>query len=223
MNIISSLQKFEKPDKTFLKDKECLICLESIDVELQKIVMLPCKCSNSVYHINCTLKLLESGENKNFCPHCKNTYVVHKENIQLNIFSHQVAPIDIDINVLHNARLKYIYVFHMVSNTIINITNVSVSLDLQDKYSEFISFMLLTSFFCKLCFNCYIIFIVDEDKSKIKNSLYGSYAFQIFLFILLIFLFSRESHDSKITVLLLANIIFYFGDLGFRIHIEYRT
>ena len=49
--IISSLHNFKKPNKNFLKDKECLICLESIDLELQELVKLPCECANSVYHI----------------------------------------------------------------------------------------------------------------------------------------------------------------------------
>ena len=33
-NIILTLKHFEKPDKDFVKDKECLICLESVDTKL---------------------------------------------------------------------------------------------------------------------------------------------------------------------------------------------
>ena len=74
-NIIRALEKFiaspmriydlgsKKPDKDFIQDKECLICLESL--EINKIVKLPCECSNSVYHISCIIKLLQSGVNKN--------------------------------------------------------------------------------------------------------------------------------------------------------------
>jgi hypothetical protein len=66
-HIISILQKFEKPDTTILKDKDCLICLESLDdLESNKFVQLPCKCSNSTYHIDCIIQLLHSGVNKNF-------------------------------------------------------------------------------------------------------------------------------------------------------------
>jgi hypothetical protein len=50
-HIITFLQNFEKPDESFLKDKECLICLENFDLESNKIVKLPCECSNSVYII----------------------------------------------------------------------------------------------------------------------------------------------------------------------------
>ena len=72
--IITSLQLFPKPDTSFIKDKDCLICLESADVESQKIVGFPCKCANSVYHINCVVTFLYSGQDKNFCPHCKIKY-----------------------------------------------------------------------------------------------------------------------------------------------------
>ena len=54
-HIISILQNFDKPDHNFLKDKECLICLESIDIETNKIVKLPCQCKYSVYHIICII------------------------------------------------------------------------------------------------------------------------------------------------------------------------
>jgi hypothetical protein len=73
-HIISFLHSFEKPEQNFIKDKECLICLEPFDLEANQIVMLPCVCSNSVYHIDCILKLITSGEDKNFCPHCKRKY-----------------------------------------------------------------------------------------------------------------------------------------------------
>jgi hypothetical protein len=73
-HIISFLHSFEKPEQNFIKDKECLICLEPFDLEANEIVMLPCICSNSVYHIDCILKLINSGEDKNFCPHCKRKY-----------------------------------------------------------------------------------------------------------------------------------------------------
>ena len=82
-NIILSLKHFEKPDKDFVKDKDCLICLESVDTEsLHKIVKLPCNCNNSVYHIKCIIRFLQSGINKNFCPHCKKEYDINQHNDQ---------------------------------------------------------------------------------------------------------------------------------------------
>jgi hypothetical protein len=74
---MDSLQIFEKPDPNFLKDKECLICLEPMmDLEMNLIVKLPCGCANSAYHMNCILQLLESGKNKNFCPCVPCNYIV---------------------------------------------------------------------------------------------------------------------------------------------------
>jgi len=72
MNIIQN--KPQNIDRNNLIGKECLICLESIDIEEQKLIKLPCNCSNSVYHISCITLFLNSGNNKNFCPHCKNIY-----------------------------------------------------------------------------------------------------------------------------------------------------
>jgi hypothetical protein len=59
-DIITNLNKFTqfetslnskefgtKPDKQFIEDKECLICLESVDIELSQIVKLPCQYDNS--------------------------------------------------------------------------------------------------------------------------------------------------------------------------------
>ena len=95
---MSGLEKFEKPDKDFIKDKECLICLESIDLESNPIdlesnpiVKLPCKCANSVYHIICIIKLLHSGENKNFCPHCKTIYEISFARV--HVPHRQVVPL----------------------------------------------------------------------------------------------------------------------------------
>ena len=66
-------------DRNNLLDKDCLICLESIDIEEQKLIKLPCNCSNSIYHISCITTFLNSGTNKNFCPHCKNIYNIAEQ------------------------------------------------------------------------------------------------------------------------------------------------
>ena len=75
--IKTQLQNFKTPDREFLKDKDCLICLEPVDLEMNKLVALPCNCANSTYHTTCIIQLLKSGENKNFCPHCKYVYQMH--------------------------------------------------------------------------------------------------------------------------------------------------
>ena len=52
-NIILSLKHFEKPDKDFVKDKDCLICLETVDTEsLYKIIKLHKKMNLSIIVYN---------------------------------------------------------------------------------------------------------------------------------------------------------------------------
>ena len=78
-----NLEKFIVLDKTLIKDKECIICLESLSNDVESataiIIMLPCKCANSSYHIACIRQLLMSGQNKNFCPHCRTNYDVSEQ------------------------------------------------------------------------------------------------------------------------------------------------
>lgn len=128
--IISNLEKFEKPNKDFIKNKECLICLESIDIEANKIVKLPCKCSNSVYHIKCIKILLDSGQNKNFCPHCKTKYVLnflYYEITEQNRILAQNMLTNIETNVATNVATNTStnVVTNIATNVITNIaTNV---------------------------------------------------------------------------------------------------
>jgi hypothetical protein len=141
-HIISILQKFEKPDASFLKDKECLICLESLDdLESNKFVQLPCKCSNSTYHIDCIVKLINSGENKNFCPHCKTKYEIPLQIQQIQVLRprHQVVPYNV-INIELGIPINYeqiksftrILVFHVISNSIMNVINIVVARNYAD-------------------------------------------------------------------------------------------
>ena len=131
-HIISILQNFEKPDHNFLKDKECLICLEVFDLESNKFVQLPCKCSNSTYHIDCIVKLINSGANKNFCPHCKSIYeippipVAMNQIVPYNVINIQLGPV---INYERTKNFTHILVCHIISNSIMNIINIVVSRD----------------------------------------------------------------------------------------------
>ena len=209
--IISSLQNFKKPDKNFVKNKECLICLESIDLELQQLVKLPCECANSVYHIKCIIQLLNSGQNKNFCPHCKANYNIQQQE--------QIAVVD-------NNRIRMIVTIlyiHMLSNSIMNIINISESRDYPQEDANIVSKILLILYFCKLLINACIIFALKGEEEKIESYLSLSYIVQTSIFILFICLISSVKRDYNSIVLLINNIFFYFGDLGFRLAMEYRV
>jgi hypothetical protein len=132
-HIITILQKFEKPDANFLKDKECLICLEVFDLESNKFIQFPCKCSNSVYHIDCIIKLINSGANKNFCPHCKSVYEIPLQVEQIPATMNQIVPYNViniqlgpDINYERIKNFTHILVSHIISNSIMNIINIVV-------------------------------------------------------------------------------------------------
>jgi hypothetical protein len=199
MNII--LQKFKKPDKSFVLEKECLICLESVDIELQKIVKLPCECANSVYHIVCITQFLQFGENKNFCPHCKTIYELLVQEPKKN--------------------LRCILFFHILSNSVLNAINIStISDDYQNTHANIISKILLICYFCKMLFNGCIILNYKREPEKIEINLYLSYIIQTVLFILLVILIAKIKNDFNSAMLMANNIFFCFGDLVFRISID---
>lgn len=220
-HIVTSLQKFEKPDASFLQDKECLICLETFDLESNNnIVKLPCKCSNSAYHIDCILKLLHSGENKNFCPHCKTNYKIHLEQIQVS--SNQVLPY-IVINTNHqvsNSSDSNILVCHIFSNSIMNFINICLS-KICVKYENIEELQVLMLFYVgKLFFNYCILLYSKGNIEKMDSCLICSYVFQSVLFGLLVYLLTKINNDYKSIILLFNNILFSSLDLSFRVKKE---
>jgi hypothetical protein len=233
-NIITALEKFTKPDKDFIQDKECLICLESLETldlesEANKIVKLPCKCANSVYHINCIIKLLHSGENKNFCPHCKTKYEnpVHFEQqvhvqVQVQVSRNQIIPyIVINTNQQTNNNFQItiftdIIMFHIFSNSVMNLINIIVTRVCPDfdSYGELQALMIL--YFCKFIFN-YSIFVYSKNNiEKIKDCLVYSYIYHIVLFGFFMYVLTKIKNDNKTTILIVNNLVFGFIDLIYR-------
>lgn len=218
-HIVSSLQLYKKPEKDFLKDKECLICLETIDLEVAKLVKLPCGCSNSVYHIVCIAKLLSSGKNKNFCPHCKSDY-----EITLQKVVQPLAPIVVQPNTENQQtrRLSYIIIVHILTNSAMNIINIGMLRDYSKNDANIISKILQISYFCKILVNVFIVINLKINIEKMNNHLYLSYIIQSVLFVLLICLLSIIKNNFISVLILLNNIFFIITDLGFRIRIECR-
>ena len=225
-HIISILQNFEKPDHYFLKDKECLICLEVFDLESNKFVQLPCKCSNSTYHIDCIIKLLHSGENKNFCPHCKSIYEIPPIPVAMN----QIVPYNVvntqtiqdERRILQINKFTHILVCHIISNSIMNIINIVVSRDWVKVSSLPELQVLILFYFCKLFFNYVILMYSKNNIIKIEDCLIYSYVFQIILFCFFIYALTKIKNDINSTVLIVNNVLLNIGDLSFRIIIEYK-
>jgi hypothetical protein len=215
---LNIFNKFKKPGKEFITDKECLICLESFDIESQQLVQLPCECANSVYHINCITQLLKSGQNKNFCPHCKIQYPIMSSSI--------VAPIALVPVVNDNGRIRMfitILYVHILSNSIMNVVNISESREYPEEDDNILSKLLLICYFCKLLINAYIICKVKADAEKIESHLSLSYTIQTLLIILFICLMSSVKKDYTSIVLIINNAFFYLGDIAFRIALECKT
>jgi hypothetical protein len=222
---LNTFNKFKKPDKDFITDKECLICLESFDLESQQLVQLvqlPCECANSVYHITCIIDFLKSGQNKNFCPHCKNNYTITPTTVLIATVLEQEEIIVEDRNHIR-LYVSILYV-HILSNSLMNIINISES---REEYPQedanIVLKMLIIFYFCKLLVNTFIMLKVKKDPESIVSYLSLSYTIQTLLLILFICLLSSVKKDYNSIVLLINNLFFYFGDLTFRIGMECKV
>ena len=216
-HIVSSLQLYKKPEKDFLKDKECLICLETIDLEVAKIVKLPCGCSNSVYHVVCIAQLLSSGKNKNFCPHCKSNYEL---TLQQVVQPSNLIAVQPNTENEQTRLLSYIIIVHIFSNSIMNLINIGFSHEYSENDANIISKILQISYFCKILVNVCIIINLKVNVKQKNSHLILSYIIQTVLFVLLICLLSIIKTDFNSIIMLLNNIFFVITDLGFRIRIE---
>lgn len=219
--IITILQNFEKPEQGFIKDKECLICLEPFDLEANQHVMLPCKCANSVYHIGCILLLLNSGQNKNFCPHCKTNYNILMQNQILPNLTQMQQRAQQQQN-LQVTNFTHILVIHILSNSIMNIINIVVARNAFKTNLDEALQLLLLLYFTKLFLNYCILMYSKSHIDKIEDCLVFSYFYQMILFGLLIYALTKIKTDINFIVLIVNNVLLGFGDLTFRIIIEYR-
>jgi hypothetical protein len=221
--IEEALQKFVKLDADFLKDKECLICLEPMDLEMNQIVMLPCKCANSAYHIPCIIKLLHSGENKNFCPHCKTKYQIAFEHVVSTQNNYLLRIEQANQNrELRITNFIKILLFHLVSNSSMNIIGICVSMS-HSEYNNHgeINVLIFFNFF-KLFFNYCMLVYSKNNIEKIETALACSYAFQAVIFGFLIYSSVVMKQNYFFIILIVNNLLFVLVDLVFRIVVEYK-
>ena len=215
------LQDFKKPDRDFLKDKDCLICLETVDVEMNLIVALPCNCANSAYHITCIVQMLQSGENKNFCPHCKTAYQ----------FSVPVVPLlpslsSMELEADHQAFIlknyTHMIMFHLLSNTFLNFFNLFLC-KTHSSYNTSVELQALMPIyiFKLLCNSLYLILLMNNVE-RIANMLIISYTFQTMLFGLMIFALTQVKNDINSGFMVMLNVVSGGADVLFRFIIERR-
>jgi hypothetical protein len=223
---MDSLQTFEKPDQDFLKDKECLICLEPmIDLEMNHVVKLPCGCANSAYHTTCILQLLESGKNKNFCPHCKTKYKIL---VQKAVPLRKVVPFQHMQNNYFESLDHYnqmdffthILMFHVVTNSIMNVICVCVSIN-HPSYTILVELPLLLIFsIVKLFVNYGNLVYSKGNIEKIESVLLFNYLYQLGLFGFTISVFAKVNPNDYSSALLLNHLIFGLLDIAFRVITE---
>jgi len=178
---------------------DCLICLEPVDTE-QGTTALPCKCSHSIYHTVCINTFVNSGPNKNFCPHCRTPYPLAPE------LQEPEQPREIRLRI-------YIYIVHILSNTLLNIINISLS----GEHEDMLSNVLLVFYFSKVVLNAFSIILAKTEIEKIETALFFSYAMQTIIFIMLVCLLATVRTDLYAIVTVVNNIIFGLTDIGIRI------
>ena len=209
------LQDFKKPDRDFLKDKDCLICLESVDVEMNLIVALPCNCANSAYHITCITQMLQSGDNKNFCPHCKTAYLV-----PLVPLVPSAPVVDHQSFILKN--YTHIIMFHLLSNTFLNFFNLFLC-KTHSAYNSSVELQaLMPIYIFKLFCNSLYLILLMNNVERIANMLLISYTFQTMLFGLMIYTFTQIENDVNSGFMIMLNVVSGGADVLFRFIIERR-
>ncbi len=240
-----------KENKIDIENKECLICLESIKLEVEfnnnkktyeeindtkNILSLPCNCAGSIYHRDCIIKMLISGHNKNFCPHCKQTYwLKFHESVGMN---NTILPVSIENqtypnetnnnqnnqsnNLVINEVIKLNYraiIFHLVTNSISNIICLKYFIDdlkYNNKYRP-----LIWAYFFKLLFNLYLGVFSYNKINRVNNVKLLNNLLQIFLILILIFQFSKMNNQIYI-VLFSSQLTFIMGDLITKLVYEYK-
>jgi len=219
---IEVLQSFEKPDPDFLKDKECLICLEPMVLEMNQLVKLPCGCANSAYHIRCVIQLLQSGENKNFCPHCRQRYTIFVEPVvptrQLPN-NNQLLRIE---EVYQAQQFSHIMQIHLLSNTTMNIVNLCVIRSYPTYSTENLFPVLVMLYFLKIFINVCVFLYSKSEVYKIEVGLMCSYIYQAITFGWLSFALSRVKNEHLSIILFVNNLFLGLADIAFRIFVEYK-
>ena len=219
---IEALQSFKKPEPEFLKDKECLICLETMDLEMNQLVKLPCGCANSAYHIPCIVQLLQSGENKNFCPHCKTKYTIFLQQgflVQHPPNNNLLLQIE---QAYQTQQFSYIMRVHLLSNAITNVINICVIRSYPRYNTDSLFPVLLLFYFLKVFLNICVFLYLKSDIYKIEIGLGCSYVYQAITFGWLSFALSRVKNESLSIILLVNNLLFGLADVAFRVFVECR-
>lgn len=223
-DIILCLKDFDKPNLEIIKDNECLICLEPLELlnrennknqeikEIKEIVKIPCGCANSTYHIDCITKLILTGPNKNFCPHCKTKYEILSKEIKIK--KQQFIELYKDFE---NKSHLWIMLYHIVMISIIDVTSGIILSN--EKKLEILSWI----YFIKLLINLSIGLYSKYNPPQVYKLIKYSEYYQCVLFIVLVCNYDKIKKYNFI-ILVVSNIFFSFIDIILRkLFISSRT
>jgi hypothetical protein len=166
--------------------------------------------------------LLNSGQNKNFCPHCKANYEIPLPNHQLVNLTQMQQRVEQQQN-LQVTNFTHILVAHILSNSIMNITNIVAARTAVETNREEILQVLIMFYFCKLFFNYCILMYSKSHIDRIEECLVYSYTYQTVTFGILFYTLTKIKNDTNFIILIVNNVLLSFGDLAFRIIMEYRS
>ncbi len=198
MNTIikQKLELLEKPNICDYTDKDCVICLQSLEsgllTEQEKLVQLPCKCGNSIYHTECIQKLVLSRYNDNcypysVCPYCNRNYQLFT-NDELSKLEKNIYEINrrITNKILCDRNFNVFVMFvHVVFNSILNIILINLNDDsnINEMFSHGLEKAILTSgHLAKIFLNIALFGYVPTTLDNIDLLLLTSYFCQSLLF-----------------------------------------
>jgi hypothetical protein len=223
-NLTNSIDLIKESD-----NKECLICLEIINIESGNLIRLPCKCTSSIYHKECIEKMLLYGRNKNFCPHCKQKYKIsnnnnlnqnqnqnqHQYQNTINELERRFERDEIDDRI--NKTNICVTVFHTLFNSIINILSGNLIID--EKNINIYNKILLYSNIFKIFFNAFCIYVIKKEPEQMKKIIISSNIFQFLIFGYTVGIFIKYYNNSnKYTFIgiIMISIVFSLMDMAFR-------
>jgi hypothetical protein len=104
-----------------------------------------------------------------------------------------------------------------------NITNIVAARTAVETNREEILQVLIMFYFCKLFFNYCILMYSKSHIDRIEECLVYSYTYQTVTFGILFYTLTKIKNDTNFIILIVNNVLLSFGDLAFRIIIEYRS
>jgi hypothetical protein len=139
--------------------------------------------------------------------------------VPYNVINIQLGP---DINYERTKNFTHILVFHIISNSIMNVINIVVARNAIETNGRPELQVLMLFYFCKLFFNYVILMYSKNNIERIEDCLVCSYVFQTVLFCFLIYALTKIKNDYNFIILIVNNVFFSLGDLTFRVIIEYK-